>query len=177
MLFKVLPGTVPSLKDYQETAVTSLVTAISKTVKAKKPHIFISADVFVGHAPLSQGQNSIVWINDGLVDGTFRMDYSRRINIESMEATRRELSTPNSQSLLISNMTNPDELSVGQKPFARDGKWLAETISMIFKRWPETGIAIYFYKYLTDEQIFALKNGPFQGEGSSGRGLGSASTR
>ena len=162
LVFKVLPGTLPSLIEYQETAVTSLVRKISETVKMKKPHVSISADVFVGHAPLNQGQSSISWVNDGLLDVIFRMDYFRHINIESMDATRRELKNPNRQSLLISNMSNPDELSFGQKPFARDGKWLADTISMVFKRWPGTGIAVYFYKYLTDEQILALKNGPFQ---------------
>ena len=162
LVFKVLPGTVPSLIEYQETAVTSLVRKISETVKMKKPHVLISADVFAGHAPLTQGQSSISWVNDGLLNIIFRMDYFRRINLESMDATRRELNSPNRQSLLISNMSNPDELSFGQKPFARDGKWLADTISMVFKRWPETGIAIYFYKYLTEEQILALKNGPFR---------------
>ena len=153
--------------EYQETAVTALVRKISETVKIKKPHVLISADVFVGHAPLNQGQSSISWVNKGLLDVIFRMDYFRRINVESMDATRHELKNPNRQSLLISNMSNPDEMSVGQKPFARDGKWLADTISMVSNRWPETGIAIYFYKYLTDEQIFALKNGPFKNRDSS----------
>ena len=176
LLFKVLPGRVPTLKEYQETAVTALVRAISETIRVKKPRVLISADVFVGHAPLSQGQNSIYWVNNGLVDGTFRMDYARRINIESMDSTRRELSNPNSQGFLLSNMSNPDELSFGQKPFARDGIWLADTISLIFTRWPETGIAVYFYKYLTDEQITVLKNGPFQRQESSSRAQGKPST-
>lgn len=176
LLFKVLPGRVPTLKEYQETAVTALVRAISETIRVKKPRVLISADVFVGHAPPSQGQNSIYWVNNGLVDGTFRMDYARRINIESMDSTRRELSNPNSQGFLLSNMSNPDELSFGQKPFARDGKWLADTISLIFTRWPETGIAVYFYKYLTDEQIAVLKNGPFQRQESSSRAHGKPST-
>src|SRR6185295_11309482 len=33
LLFKVLPETIPSLKEYQETAVTALVRAISETVR------------------------------------------------------------------------------------------------------------------------------------------------
>ncbi len=121
-MFKVLPGTVPSLIEYQrDWPVTSLVRPISETVKKKKPHVLISADVFAGHAPLTQGQNSIEGVNDGLLNVIFRMDYFRRINLESMDATRRELNSPNRQSLLISNMSNPDELTFGQKPFARDG--------------------------------------------------------
>jgi uncharacterized lipoprotein YddW (UPF0748 family) len=177
LLFKVLPGRVPSLKEYQETAVTALVRAISETVRVKKPRILISADVFVGHAPLSQGQNSIFWLNHGLVDGTFRMDYSRRINIDSMDATRTELNNPNRQGLLISNMSNPEELSAGQKPFARDGKWLADTMSVISNRWPETGIAVYFYKYLTEEQIAMLKDEISQWQESSRHGSGQRRTK
>ena len=164
LLFKVLPVAVPSLIEYQETAVSALVTDISELVRAKKPRVLISADVFVGHAPLSQGQNSVSWVNNGLFDVILRMDYTRQINVASMDATRRELNNPNSQSLLISNMSNSDELSLGQKHFARDGKWLADTISMISKRWPKTGIAVYFYKYLTDDQVNSLKNGPFHGQ-------------
>lgn len=156
-LFKLTPRAVPSLIEYQEIAVSSMVKAISESVRAKKPQILISADVFVGHAPLSQGQATTKWVNERVVDVVFRMDYSRRINVASMETTRRELNNANRQSLLISNMSNPDELGPGDKPFARDGKWLSETIAMISNRWPETGIAVYFYKYLSDEQIDSLK--------------------
>lgn len=162
LLFKTLPGMVLPLVEYQKSAVTAMVKTISETIRRKKPSILISADVFVGHAPLNQGQDSVSWVNNGLLDVILRMDYFRRPNVEAMDATRHELTNPNSQSLLISNMSNPAELSPGQAPFARDGKWLADTISMVLNRWPGTGIAVYFYKYLTDEQIEALKNGPFQ---------------
>lgn len=175
LLFKVVPGKVPSLIEYQETAVTGLLREISQSIRSKKPHLLISADVFVGHAPLSQGQNSVSWVNNGLVDVIFRMDYSRRINVASMDATRGELSNPERQSLLISNMSNPDEMVAGQKHFARDGAWLANTISMVLERWPETGIAVYFYKYLTDEQIASLKGGLSRQQHSSLRSFGSAS--
>lgn len=166
IIFKILPSRVPSLADYQETAVTALVRAISESVRKEKPHVLISADVFVGHAPMSQGQNSVSWVNSGLVDVIFRMDYSRKINVAAMDATRRELNNPDKQSLLISNMSNPDEMSPGQKYFARDGKWLGDTLSMIGKSWPKTGVAVYFYKYLTDEQIAAVKNARFERMGS-----------
>jgi uncharacterized lipoprotein YddW (UPF0748 family) len=158
MLFRMIPNRIPSLIDYQETAVTTLVRGISEAVRAKKPHLLLSADVFVGHAPLNQGQNSVSWVNDGLVDVIFRMDYGRQLNIAAMDRTRQELNYPDKQNLLISNMSNPAEMASGQAYFARDGKWLADTITDIQKRWPKTGIAVYFYKYLTDEQIAALQN-------------------
>jgi uncharacterized lipoprotein YddW (UPF0748 family) len=175
LLFKVFPDKVPSLIEYQETAVTGFIQEISRSIRSKKPHLLISADVFVGHAPLSQGQNSVSWVNNGLVDVIFRMDYSRRINVASMDATRLELRNPERQSLLISNMSNPDEMIAGQKHFARDGAWLTDTISMILNRWPETGIAVYFYKYLTDEQIASLKGGLSHQQQSSLRSGGGIS--
>ncbi len=158
LLFKLIPASTPSLIEYQETAVTGLVREISRSIRSKKPHLLISADVFVGHAPLSQGQNSVSWVNGGLVDVILRMDYSRRLNVASMDATRRELTNPEQQSFLISNMSNPEEMVAGQKHFARDGAWLASTMSTVLERWPKTGIAVYFYKYLTDEQIASLKS-------------------
>lgn len=158
MLFRMIPNRIPSLIEYQETAVTTLVRGISEAVRAKKSHLLLSADVFVGHAPLNQGQNSVSWVNDGLVDVIFRMDYGRQLNIAAMDRTRQELNYPDKQNLLISNMSNPAEMASGQAYFARDGKWLADTIADIRKRWPRTGVAVYFYKYLTDEQIAALQN-------------------
>lgn len=158
LLFRMLPNRVPTLIDYQETAVTTLVREISESVRAKKPNLLISADVFVGHAPLSQGQNSISWVNDGLVDVILRMDYGRQLNVPAMNKTREEMNHPEKQNLLISNMSNPEEMVSGQKYFARDGKWLADTVSRVHQSWPKTGIAVYFYKYLTDEQISALQH-------------------
>ncbi len=158
MLFRMTPNLVPSLINYQETAVTTLVREISEAVRSKKPHLLLSADVFVGHAPLNQGQNSISWVNDGLVDVIFRMDYMRQLNVAAMDRTRQELNHPDKQNLLISNMSNPDEMISQQTYFARDGKWLTDTITNVRTRWPKTGIAVYFYKYLTDEQIAALQN-------------------
>lgn len=166
-LLKIVPGMAGPLVEYQKSAVTAMVRSISENIRAIKPNILISADVFVGHAPLNQGQDSVSWVNSGLVDVLLRMDYFRRLNIESMEATRSELHNPDAQSFLISNMSNPEELGARKDNFARDGSWLADTISMVLDRWPETGIAVYFYKYLTDEQVQALKRGPFRSSNTS----------
>jgi uncharacterized lipoprotein YddW (UPF0748 family) len=161
-LFKVSPALAPSLVEYQASAVTALVTAISQKVRKARPNALISADVFVGHAPLNQGQAAVEWENAGLVDVLLRMDYYRSPNLASMAATKKELRNPDAQTFILSNMTLDDELRRGGKHYSREGKWLADMIADVESRWPDTGIAVYFYKYLSDEQIDSLKRGPFR---------------
>lgn len=164
--FSAIPAGVPTLIDYQAQAVTSLVKKISDAVRRVKPSIMISADVHpeLGNQPrfLVQGQRSIDWVNSGLVDVLFRMDYHRTIDVQATESVRSRLRNPDSVTQLICNMSTDDELAPGQKHFAREGRWFADTIEMIQSRWPRTGVAVYFYKYLSDVQMAALKSGPFR---------------
>lgn len=161
--FRALPAGVPTLFEYQADAVSGLVKQISDAVRNVKPSIMISADVHpeLTEQPrfLVQGQKSIDWVNRGLVDVLFRMDYHRAIDVQATESVRTHLKYPDSLTQLICNMSTDDELAPGQKHFAREGKWFADTIAMIQTRWPKTGVAVYFYKYLSDDQIAALKSG------------------
>jgi uncharacterized lipoprotein YddW (UPF0748 family) len=161
-LFKLTFGKVPSLVDYQEKAVTAMIKAISDEVRRKKPKIMISVDALVGQLSAEQGQDTIEWANKGMIDVIFRMDYLRQLNIKLADNLRQRLNNPDSLNLMISNISGYEEMTPGQKHFARDGKWLAEAVSTIESHWPKTGVAIYFYKYLTDEQRSALMMGPFR---------------
>ncbi|HTN43811.1 MAG TPA: family 10 glycosylhydrolase [Nitrospiria bacterium] len=160
--FKLTPGRFPALLEFQEQAVTSMVKTIAGRVRAINPRALISVDAIPGVAGLDQGQNSIEWVNQGLVDVLFRMDYYRKINVELTESLRTKLKNPDALSLIISNVSVLEEMTPGQEHFSRDGKWLAETASMIQERWPRTGISVYFYKMLSEEQILALSRGPFR---------------
>jgi uncharacterized lipoprotein YddW (UPF0748 family) len=156
-LFKATFGRVPTLVAYQESAVSAMMTAVTEEIRKRKPHLLISIDALVGEIGPEQGQRSLEWVNQGLVDVVFRMDYMRQINLQIAESARHQLNNPDAFGLMLSNMSTFEEMAPGQKHFARDGKWLAETVSMIRSRWPRAGLAVYFYKYLTDEQIAALK--------------------
>jgi len=163
-LFKITFGRVPSLVEYQGKAVTAMMRAVTNEVRKRKPNILISVDALTGQVSPEQGQDSIEWANSGMIDTILRMDYMRQINTKLADELREHLKNPDSLNLLICNMSTFEEMTVGQKHFARDGKWLAETVSTIQSHWPKTGIAIYFYKYLTDDQIRALRTGPFRAE-------------
>ncbi len=164
LTFKLSPKRVPTLIEYQEKSVTSLIKSITDSVRKLKPAILISAD---GHPDLTryeQGQNTLDWVNRGLIDVILRMDYHPTINAIATDTSRSHMTNPKALTLLISNMAHGADLPPNQKPFARSGQWLADTIATISARWPDTGVAVYFYKYLSDEQIAALRAGPFRAE-------------
>ncbi len=161
--FNLTFGQVPTLVDYQESAVTAMVKGISEKIRRRKPNLLISVDAIPGQSSPEQGQASVEWVNEGLVDVILRMDYFPRLNIGVTESVRAKLLNPDRLSLLICNMATEEELTAPDQPrFPRSGKWLAETASMIRSRWPHTGLAVYFYKYLSDDQIAALRAGPFR---------------
>ena len=163
-VFFLKPGLVPTMVEWQEAAVHALVKTIAETVRGIKPGILISADVAPDVLSLDQGQNSIVWANQGLVDVLFRMDYDRAIAVKRTDSLRGRLNNPEALTLLVSNTER-----VNRRIVSRDGPWLAGTVTAIESRWPRTGIGIYLFSMLSDEQIGALKAGPFRVQ-APGRG-------
>jgi Glycosyl hydrolase-like 10 len=159
--FKATFGRVPTLVEYQESDVTAMVLEISQRVRAIKPNIVISADVIPLIASTDEGQNSIDWENKGLVDVLFRMAYNLDVDIALTDKIRGLLKNPDSLTLVISNLSH-EEKSPTQAHFSRNGKWFADTITTIQQRWPMTGVGVYMYRWLSDEQIAAVKSGPFK---------------
>lgn len=161
LILKVTPQLAPTLIEYQKTAVTALVSAISHRVRSLKPGLVISVDAIPDVAGPEQGQDAVEWVNRGLVDRVFRMDYYRTIDVRLTDSIRARLRDPDALTLLIANVTDHTELPQGEPPAPRDGRWLAETVSMIQRRWPGTGLGVYLYTMLSDEQVRALRAGPF----------------
>lgn len=171
LVFKANPKMIPTLIEYQEKAVTALIKSISDSVRKSKPAVLISVD---GHPELpryEQGQNSIAWVNGGLVDVVFGMDYHPTIDGDAVNRVRSKLTNPNALAPLISNMAHGVDLPPDRKPYSRSGKWLSDTVTSLSTRWPNTGVAVYFYKYLSDEQLEALHAGPFTRSPSAPSGL------
>lgn len=161
-LFQVTFGKATPISAWQEQAVTDMVRSIVQVARRAKPSLLISIDAIPGQAGPEQGAASVKWVNEGLVDVVLRMDYFPKINVGVTDSARGSLHNPNALTLLICNMATEEELTTPTQPrFPRSGRWLAETVSMIQSRWPGTGLAVYFYKYFTDEQGAALRNGPF----------------
>lgn len=148
----------PSLYEFEETSVRSLVKAISDNVRSLKPNLPISAFVYdggVGNNEASkytlayiQGQNSGAWVNGGLVDVIARSIYGASTTVGQWlyEFHRRTLNNPE-QLILVSDVPAPEAL--------------AQILTSWQQRDPNAGLIVYRYKDLTDAHLTALKNGPF----------------
>ncbi|SPP62991.1 glycoside hydrolase family 10 protein [Nitrospira lenta] len=152
LLFRVAPRMVPSLIEYQESAVTGLVRKIGEAVRAVKPRVLISADAYPDLTDYLNGQNSVEWVNRGYIDVLFRMDYDKSINGPGTEAVRSRLKNPDRLTIIAGNY---DLVQDGALP--RSGRWLLDTFHGIASRWPQSGVALYLYNQLSDEQVEALK--------------------
>lgn len=159
--FKLTLGRVPSLVEYQESDVAAMVQEISQRIRAIKSNIVISADVIPFYESAEQGHSSIRWENKGLVDVLCRMAYYLDIDVALTDKIRGLLKNPDALTVVISNVSH-GEKSPSQAHFSRDGKWFADTIRTILQRWPMTGVGVYEYRWLSDEQIAAVKAGPFK---------------
>ena len=162
-VFSATFGKATSVGEFQVSDVTDMVRLVVQAARRVKPGLFVSVDAIPLQAGPEQGQASIQWVNQGLIDAILRMDYFPTINVSVTEAVRAQLKNPDALTLLISNMATEEELVLpSQQRFPRSGSWLASTASMIQSRWPNTGMAVYFYKYFSDEQGAALATGPFR---------------
>ncbi len=162
-LFTMTFGKATPVGEFQTSDVTQMVRLSVQAARRTKPGLFVSVDAIPLQAGPEQGQASIQWVNEGLIDSVFRMDYFPKINVAVTESIRAQLNNPDALTMLISNMSTEEELvSPDQPRFPRSGAWLASTTSAVQSRWPNTGMAVYFYKYLSDEQGAALVTGPFR---------------
>lgn len=152
LLFRLAPRMVPSLIEYQESTVTGLVRTIAEAVRAVKPRAIISADAYPDLTDYLNGQNSVEWANRGYIDVLFRMDYNKTVNHVATEAVRTRLKNPDCLTVIAGNY---DPVSNGAAP--RSGRWLVDTLQGIASHWPQSGVALYLYNQLSDEQVEALK--------------------
>ena len=151
-VFRVAPRTVPSLIEYQESTVTEMVQNIANAVRVVKPGVIISADAYPELTDYLNGQNSVEWANRGYIDVLFRMDYERTIDSASTEVVRKRLKNPDSLTVIVGNY---DLVQDGAVP--RSGRWLVDTMQGVVARWPRSGVAVYLYNQLSDEQREVLK--------------------
>lgn len=138
-----------ALTQWNVEAVTALVRDLSQAVRAIRPNVVISVD---GHpdqaALLLQGQDSIAWANQGLVDLVYDMSYQRVIDLDALDEVRRRLENPEKLAVMLANYDQTE----GQ-PVPRTPDLLARYVALVRERWPGKAIAIYNYQQLNDALV------------------------
>lgn len=150
------------LEQWQDQAVRDIVDTFSRRAKEVNPDLIISVDGHpksrTEHRPL-EGRHEIGWMNDGLIDVVFAMDYRETIDYEQINAVRRNLHRPERLIVLFGNY---DRRSATAPAVPRPGILVAKYASYAQHQWPSSGVGFYIYGQMTDEQIAALRGGPFK---------------
>lgn len=144
---------------WQERAVSDIVRRVSEGTRRIKPCAIISVDgnPGVNGGPCStEGRAEKAWADNGWIDVIYAMDYRERIDFVKIDLVRRELRDGDKLTVLFGNFDKKGVTTV-----ARSGDLVAGYAEFARRKWPRSGIALYLYGKLTDEQIEALRSGPF----------------
>ncbi|MGZ8242604.1 family 10 glycosylhydrolase [Methylomagnum sp.] len=159
---KAAPGSPEHerIRAWQGAAVTDIVARFSKAAKKIRPRLVVSVD---GHPELDpakrdlEGRDEIAWIERGLIDVVFNMDYRRKPDVEGIATVMRHIQ---GKGALIQIFGNYDQR--GGRVFPRPGQIVAGYADYAGQHWSRQGSAYYIASALSDDQIFALSAGPFK---------------
>src|SRR3569623_454955 len=149
------------IQHWQEAAVKDIVTRVSTEGRKIKPGLIISVDGHPpppGTPPSLEGRNEVDWVKSGLINVIYKMDYSRDIDAAGTDAVRKQRSMPERLITLFSNYDQRE----GQPATSREGALIAAYVEYAQRKWPGSGAAFYIYARMSDEQMHALRAGPFK---------------
>jgi len=154
-------GPNPNVLQWQNDAISDIVRRVAEEGRKIDPDLVVSTDSHValpGQPPDSNGRNSIPWVQAGWMNVIYNMDYGRDLNFAAVDAARAALDHPEAIVDLPGNYERTDKGQV----VPREGKLVADQISYCQRKWPGNGVGLYLYSMLSDEQIEALRAGPFK---------------
>ncbi len=150
----------PNIVAWQDEAIGEIVRRVAEEGRAIRPGLIVSVD---GHPhppadpPDTNGRNEGPWVDAGWVDVVYAMDYGRELSWQRMDAVRAASDHAEAYVTLCGNYERTEEGRV----VARAGEHVAKLIDYCRRRWPGNGVGLYLWSLLTDEQIDALRAGPF----------------
>lgn len=153
------PEVEARLLKWQEEAVSDVIRRVSEGVRAVKPKIIITV---AGH-PLpkpqlqKEGRNEWLWLENKWVDIVLNMDYSWRPDFQKYEEAAKGSGLPRQCVPLLGTYDTE-----GRKSFPRNAEQVARLTDYSLKKYPDFGIAFFDYSSLSDEQVKALRGGPFK---------------
>src|SRR3569833_4608243 len=149
------------IQHWQEAAVKDIVTRVSTEGRKIKPGLIISVDGHPpppGTPPSLEGRNEVDWVKSGLINVIYKMDNSRDIDAAGTDAVRKQLSMLERLFTLFSNYDHREV----QPATSREGALIAAYVEYAQHKWPGSGAAFYIYARMSDEQMHALRAGPFK---------------
>lgn len=160
-----------SLIIWNNHAVGSLIELVAQEGRRIRPGLFITIDSLAGDQQwMEQGANGLVWAQNGWIDLIYHMDYGNPLNTSFLTQLRRTITDRTKVAILIGNYeVNPSNPALTT---ARSSTQVLQLLAQSRELWPESSVtALYEYRFLTDEQIAALRAGPFKPSDRTGNAL------
>jgi hypothetical protein len=148
----------PHLQKWQDDAVTAIVKDISVRGKLLRPGLIVSVDGHPLYGPNPEGREEVTWVNSGLIDVVFNMDYNKLPDYEMNSLVASTMLDPKKLFMIVANY---DWIAGTKTTIPIDPQRLNNVVSVLQQRWPQ-GSAVYIYSMLSDSQIRGLSQGPFR---------------
>lgn len=150
-----------ALARWQEQAVGDIVRRVSAAVRRMEKNVVISMCASPTNPELSiEGQDTLQWIDSGLIDVLYCMEYSEHPDWERLKALKARMKRPQALTVLCGNF---DVASTGsnRKAIARDGRKVARLMAQSRVIGGGNGVALYLYNVFTDDQVEQLRRTTF----------------
>lgn len=149
---KNLPGVdLNALAAWQEAAVRDIISRISIGARKTRKNLVMSVDAVPGSSDTKlQGQDSMKWADEGLVDVVYSMDYQASPDFEKIRNLQSKMKRPEALVMLCGNY---DRDGSGKKVIPRDALRAAEILLEARSISRGNGVGLYLYNMLSEEQI------------------------
>jgi len=144
---------------WQTEAVTNIVRKISNKVKEVSPTVVISVDTLVNDDKWQGlGAYSSAWLNEGIIDYIFHMDYQDSLFIRHINKAKKVLDKPERMLILVANYDFDSNKVPQIRPVENVRKVMLEAKS----NWPKAkGIGLYEYRFINDQQVNMIRKDVF----------------
>jgi len=152
-LHKVNEAAFDSIVTWQRKAVRALIEGIVTEARQVRPSLLVTVDAAPwADSVVIEGQDSLAWSEDGLVDLVFSMNYEPSIDWAALRALQSGLRHPERFAVMVANYDgDPPGKLVPRKPVA-----LRTLVNQAAKFNPAGSYAVYIYSLLTNEQVMEL---------------------
>ena len=141
-----------NVQGFVDAPINDIVKRVSDKVRLLKPDVIISVD---GHPKPSflgksrQGRNEVEWLNKGLIDIVYIMNYGSDIDYEGVDLIKSEVKDPNQVIVLLGVFDEYNNTVV-----SRSSGLLEKLVRFSRQRW-NSGVAFYPYSKV-NEDIYSL---------------------
>lgn len=154
-----VPGMrVETLERWNYEAVTDVVKQIAARLRDIRPDILLSVDAHpLDPGLMLQGQDSVRWAQEGLIDLVVDMRYNRVLDRATMDRVYAAIGDPSHLAVMLA-----DYDKIGDEVVARDPALLVKYVELVRAKWPGAGIGMYNLQTLSPAQGEALRSTVFQ---------------